>query len=117
MSLTVNAKTYANDVSRGPDSYRYNGPAHSFDSPDVADLWRKSPIKTATSNGKGRAIFKITRGCTDGSTYVGDAILKVETSLPADAATAELQAVIDDVAAWLATSAADDLLINQKINQ
>jgi hypothetical protein len=117
MSLTVNAKSYDFDTSRSPDSVRYNGPSNTFSVKDYIDAWRKAPIATSLTDGKGRAFAKLTRTVTDGTDDVGDVILKVEISAPVGAATAELEACITDVATWLATSSADDMLLSHDINQ
>lgn len=117
MSLTINTKAYANDVARAPNIYRYLGPAHTFANKDYVDCYRTSPKPTSTFAGVGKSEIKLTRTVTDGTDEVGDAIASFNVSFPADAATAQLQAVIDDLAAWLATTAADDLLINHEINQ
>lgn len=117
MSLTINTKTYTNDVARSADSYRYLGPSHTFSFKDYVDTYRTAPKPTATSDGQGKAEIKMTRTCTDGTNNIGTAISSFSVSFPVGAATSELQAVIDDFAAWLATAAADDLLIDQQINQ
>lgn len=117
MSLTVNALAYANDTSRGPDAFRYLGPANTLSIKDYVDVWRKAPISTSTSAGKGRSLVKLTRTLTDGTVAVGDGILKVETSLPVGATSAQLQAMITDLATWLLTAAADSILIDQEIVQ
>jgi len=115
MALTVNAGTYTGDTARSPDSYRYLGTANTFSNKDYVDVWRKAPISTSTSDGKGRAFFKLVRTLTDGTDPVDDMILKIEVSVPVGSVTAQQQAVLDDAAAWLATSAADSVLLNQTI--
>lgn len=117
MALTINTKTYANDVARTPDSYRYLGANHSFSVKDYVDAYRTAPKPTATFAGVGKAEVKLTRTVTDGTDPVGTGIAGFYTSFPVGGATAELQAFLDDLAAWLATTSADDLLINHEINQ
>lgn len=117
MSLTINTKTYTNDVARSSDSYRYLGASHTFSFKDYVDTYRTAPKPTSTSDGQGKAEIKLTRTCTDGTDNVGTAIADFNVSFPVGAATSELQAILDDLAAWLATSAADDLFIDQQINQ
>lgn len=116
MSLTVGALTYTGDTARNPDSFRYLGAANTFSHKDMVDLWRKPPIVTATSQGKGRAFFKLTRTLTNGTIDIGDMILRIEVSVPAGSVFAQQQAVLDDAAAWLATATADTVLLTQKIN-
>lgn len=117
MSLTVNAKSYTNDVAQSRDSYRYLGPSHDFTTEDRIDFWRKAPIVTVSSNGKGRAIVKLTRTVTDGTDPVGEAILKIESSFPADGATAELQALLNDLGAWLDGTESTEIFLNHNLNQ
>jgi len=117
MALTVNAKSYDFDTSRSADSVRYLGPSHTFSFKDYIDAWRKAPVVTSTSDGKGRAFCKLTRTVTDGTDPVGDVILRIEISAPAGGDTTEMEACITDMATWLATSSADDMLLSHDINQ
>lgn len=117
MSLTVNAKTYANDVARSPDSYRYLGPSHTFATKDYIDAYRTSPKPTSTFNGVGKAEAKLTRTMTDGTDPVGTGLISVSVSFPADADTTEQATMITDMAVWLATASADNLFTNHEINQ
>lgn len=117
MSLTINAKAYENDVARAPNIYRYLGPSNTFSVKDYVDCYRTSPKATATFAGVGKAEVKMTRGVTDGTDNVGDAIASISVSFPADAAVAELQAILDDLGAWLDGAEATELFINHAINQ
>lgn len=117
MPLTVNTLAYTNDVSQGPDSYRYLGPSNTLSVKDVVDVWRKKPIVTSTSAGKARSLAKLTRTMTDGTDEVGDGIFKGEFSIPADSARAEQEALIDDLATWMLTSEAKAVLLDHEINQ
>lgn len=115
MSLTLNTKVYNFDTSRSPDIARYKADlTHSYSAPDYVDAKRTEP-KSLT--GVGKASVKITRNVTDGTLSLGNGILEVSTSFPVGAVKAELQAMIDDMAAWLATSVADDIFIDQNIRQ
>lgn len=116
MALTVNAKTYNVDSQRSPDSVRYSGPSNSLSVKDYIDVKRTSPKPTATYAGQGKASVKLTRTCTDGTDDVGTGIFEISSSFPVGSATAELQAFIDDLAAWLATVTADDVFISHDIN-
>jgi hypothetical protein len=117
MSLTVNTLTYANDVARSPDIYRYLGPNNTYNVDDYIDLYRTAPKPTATFAGVTKGAAKLTRTVTDGTDPVGTGIIETSSSLPVEAARAELEAMIDDHATWLLTSAAKDLLIDREINQ
>lgn len=117
MSLTINAQTYTGDTARSPDSFRYNGPANTFSSKDYVDVWRKAPISNGSSEGKGRSFLRLTRTLTDGTDAVGDAILKVELSVPVGAARTQLEKVITDVGTFLLIASADTLLLDHTIVQ
>lgn len=117
MSLTVNAKTYANDVSRTADSFRYLGPVHDGDSNDTIDLYRTAAKPTATYAGNTRSRAKLTRAVTDGTTQLGDMIVDINVSVPVGAASAQVDSVINDIAAWFATAAAKSLVKSHIINQ
>jgi hypothetical protein len=117
MSLTVNAKSYDFDSQRTPDSVRYNGPSQTLSVKDHVDLKRTAPKPTATFCGVGRGNAKLTRTTTDGTDPIGDGILEIALSVPRDSARAEQEALIDDMAAWLATAAAKAALLDHDINQ
>jgi len=118
MALTVNAKTYNNDTSRSPDIYRYLGPSHDSDTNDMIDLYRYPPPSGAVGSVKSKSRIKLTRSCTDGTDQLStDAIVDIVVSVPTGTATAEVAALVDDLGAWLATTAADDLVQSRIINQ
>lgn len=118
MPLTVNAKTYSNDVARSPDIYRYLGPGHDADSNDMIDLYRYSAPSGAVGTVKSKSRVKLTRAATDGTNQLStDCIVDLVISVPTGTATAEIAALVDDLGAWLATTAADDLVQSHIINQ
>ena len=117
MSYTINAKSYDLDSQRSIDSLRYIGPSHTLSVKDYVDAKRTSPKPTATYAGQGKASFKLTRTLSDGTDPVGDGILEISCSFPVGSSSTEQSTMIDDLAAWLATTSADDLLMNHDINQ
>lgn len=118
MSLTVNAKSYTNDNSRGNDIYRYLGPNHDSDTNDMIDLYRYTAPQGEVGSVKSKARFKLTRSVTDGTDQLStDAIVDVVFSVPTGTVLAEVQALMDDLGAWLGTTAADDLVVSHRINQ
>lgn len=117
MSLTINAKAYAFDTQRTPDSVRYSGPDHTLSVKDYTDVKRVAPKPTTTYGGTGKASVKMTRTVTDGTDPVGDGIFEISSSFPRDSATAEQQAFLTDLAAWLATAAATSVFLDHDINQ
>jgi len=114
MSLTVNLLTYVFDTYRSSDIARYKSANHSFSAPDYIDAKRTEP-KSLTGVGKGSV--KVTRNVTDGTVSLGNGILEISTSFPVGAQESELQAIIADMATWLATASADDVFIDQSIRQ
>lgn len=116
MSLTINAKTYNNDVARSPDIMRYLGPAHTLSNNDFVDLSRTAAKPTADFAGKGRARMKLTRGATNGTVYLSDIIVDVTISIPVGTQESEMDAVLADMV-WLTTAAAESLFQDQKIVQ
>jgi len=117
MSLSINSKTYDNDVSRSPDIFRYLGPAHDLSNNDFVDLSRTAPKPVEGFAGKGRARFKLTRAMTDGTDTLSDGIVDITISIPVGAQNSEQDSLIDDVAAWLATTSAKDLFQGHDIVQ
>lgn len=115
MSLTFNTKTYSEDTSLGSDGKRYAGPDQSYNSRDHLDLRRTFPKKTATYSGNSRSQAKFTRTGTDGTETVGDMILNIQGSIPADVAPAEVTAFIADAAAYVATTMYAELVEENKI--
>lgn len=119
MSLTINTKAYAPDTSPTPDSMRYFGPAKTLTVKDDVTLKRTNAKPSATFSGVTRTETKLVRtltltGALSGS---GDAIFQLTTSVPVGAATADVEAMLDDLAAWFATSAASDLIQSLTIVQ
>lgn len=117
MGLTVNAKTYNQDVPRSPDIMRYTGPGHTLSNKDFIDLSRVAPKKTADYAGKGRARAKLTRNATNGTVSLGDAIADFAVSFPVGMQSSEQDAVLNDLAAWFATAAAKSLFKDHDIAQ
>lgn len=117
MAITVNLDTYNYDQQKGPDWLRYNGPNNTLSVKDYADVKKTAPKPTSTFGGQGKASFKLTRTLTDGTDSVGDGILEVSVSFPADSLASEQAAMITDVATWLASASADSLLSDHDINQ
>lgn len=117
MSLTVNAKTYVQDTARTPDSFRYTGPSHDLTDKDMVDLKRVAPKPSSDSEGVGRSECKLTRTATDGTEDLGVMIFNFTSSVPVGTQDADIDAGIDDLAAFAATSAFKDLVKKQMIRQ
>lgn len=117
MALTINAKTYSNDVSRSSDIMRYLGPGHNLSANDFVDLGRTAAKPTADYAGKGRTRFKLTRAATNGTDALGDIIVDLAISIPVGTQESEQDAILADVGAWIVTAAGESFFQDQKIVQ
>lgn len=108
MSLSVNAKTYTAD-SFSANAVQYNGPAKTLTIKDDIVLKKTSPKPTSLFSGVSRANLKLTRTLTltGALTPTGEAILEVSLSVPVGASSANVNTMIDDVGAWLASTPAE----------
>lgn len=116
MSLVFAAKTYVQDVARGPDILRYLGPAHTLSANDYVDLTRIAPKPTSDYAGKGRSRLKLTRGSTDGTARLGDVIVDLTISIPVGTQESEMDAVLADLASFLGTANAESFFQDQKLS-
>lgn len=117
MSLSVNAKTYGAD-SVGPNLVGYAGPAHTSSVKDKLSLGRTSAKPTSTFSGVVRSDGKLTRTLTltGALTPTGDAILEIKTSVPIGAASADIDALLNDMGAFLASATYKDIVKKSAIN-
>jgi hypothetical protein len=118
MSLSINAKSYAPDAY-STNSVGYTGPAHTMSVKDYVKLSRQAAAPVATFSGVARAEAKLTRTLTltGALTPTHDAIFRVPVSIPVGAASADIDALCNDMGAWIATTAFKDLLKKQLIAQ
>jgi len=117
MSLTVNTIAYSNDTARTPDSYRYHGPDHTATAKDYVDLKRVTPRLVNGVYSKSRAQAKLTRTMTDGTDPLDDGICTIDIAYPVGASSAEITALLVDLATWATTAAGDALVSDHSINQ
>lgn len=117
MSLTINAKTY-NPDSYQKDSVGYTGPAHTLSVKDYVRLLRVAPKPTATFSGVARADAKLTRTLplTGALTPTHDAICGVNIGVPVGAVAADVDALCNDLGAWVASAAFKTFVKSQIIN-
>lgn len=106
MALTFNSKTY------NPDSYQQNavgyiGAAKTVSVKDDLSLKRISPKPTTVFSGVGRTDAKLTRTLTlTGSlTPSGEAICDISVSVPVGFASADVDALLNDMGAFLSSAA------------
>lgn len=106
MSLTINAKTYNADRF-GSDAVGYVGPAHTVSVADDASLSRVAPKPTQVFSGVGRTSAKLTRThtLTGALTPTGNSICQINVSVPVGVAGADVDSVLDDMGAFLASAA------------
>jgi len=117
MSLTVNAKAYTPD-SFGVNVVGYIGPGKTGSVKDDLVLRRVEPKPTAVFSGVSRSAVKLTRTLTltGALTPKGEGILELSVSMPVGAATVDVEAMLDDIAAWAATADASALVQARKIS-
>jgi len=116
MSLTVNAKTFTQDnvVNNG---VTYAGPANTVTSKDLLALRRVAPKPTSVFSGVGRTSAKLTRTqtLTGALTPFGDMIIEMSVSCPVGAADADVEAALDDAAAFLGSADCKNLVKKQQV--
>jgi hypothetical protein len=96
---------------------RYLGPAHTLSNNDVIELTRIAAKPTADFAGKARARFKLTRGATNGTTYLGDNIVDMTISTCVGTAESEMDLILADLASYFATASAESFFQDLKIVQ
>lgn len=116
MSLSINAKTYTAD-SYAKDSVGYVGPLKTVSIKDDVSLKRTAPKPISTFSGVGRTQAKLTRtlSLTGALTTTGEAIVSIDVSVPVGVASADVDALLNDMGAYLAAAAFKTLVKNQQI--
>lgn len=105
MTLSINAKTYtANNFAT--NSVGYNGPAKTASIKDDARLSQTAPKPVATYSGTGRTQAKLTRtlALTGALTSAADAIITVDVAIPVGFASADVDALLNDMGALVASA-------------
>lgn len=105
MSLSINAKTYTAD-NYGANAVSYVGPAHTLSVLDDVRVARTAPKPTALFSGVGRTSCKLTRTLTltGALTPTGSAILEINVSVPVGTAAADIDTLLNDMGAFLASA-------------
>lgn len=105
MALTINAKTYGAD-SFGANAVGYFGPAHTASVKDDVRLSRVFAKPTSVFSGVGRTSAKITRTVTltGALTTTWDAILDIQVTIPVGMASADVDTLLNDMGACLASA-------------
>jgi len=117
MSLSINSKTYTAD-SQSPNSVGYAGPNHTVTTKDYTRLARVAPKPTTLTSGVGRTSAKLTRTLTLTSALepVRDAILDVAFTMPVGCAGADVDTMLNDFGAFVASATFKLHVKNQLIN-
>jgi len=107
MSLTINAKVYNAD-KYSSDAIGYVGAAHTLSILDDVQLSRVVPKPTNVFSGVGRTSAKLTRTLTltGALTPTGNAIVQVNVSIPVGAASADIDALLNDMGSFLSSASA-----------
>lgn len=105
MALTVNAKTYTAD-SYGNNVVGYFGPAKTVTVKDSIAMTRQLPSPTAVFSGVSRTSCKLTRTATltGALTPTGDMFCRIEVMVPVGAAAADVDTLLNDMGAFLASA-------------
>lgn len=115
---TINTRTYTFDGSTG-DSARYVGPAHTFSTADVFELARVYP-KPGRNGDLGVARPTLARrksvvvNATTGERK--DAIARISGSLPVGMTSTDIDAMCDDLGAFIASADGKALFKSLDIN-
>lgn len=117
MSLTINAKTVTADGGT-QNSIGYVAPAHTLSWKDDLRLARTLPKATSLFSGVARGQSKWVRTftLTGALTPTHEGILDLSSSFPVGAASADIDSLINDFAAWVAHASFKTFIKNQTIS-
>lgn len=105
MSLTINTKTYTADSFR-PDLVGYIGEDKTLSVRDDVVLRRVSPKPTSIFSGVGRTTAKFVRtyALSEALTPSADGSVEINVVLPVGVAGADVDALLNDAGAFLASA-------------
>lgn len=117
MSLVFNTKTYNAD-SYQKDSVGYVGVLKTVSVKDDVVLRRTAPKPTSVFSGVGRTSAKLTRTLTltGALTPTGDAICEISVSVPVGYASADVDALLNDMGALLSSASMKTHVKSQTIS-
>lgn len=117
MTIIFNTKTYTAD-SFQKDQVGYIGAAKTVTVKDDFKMLRTAPKPTVTFSGVGRTSVKLTRTLTltGALTPTGDAILEVNVSVPVGYASADVDALLNDMGALVAGADMKTHVKTQKVS-
>lgn len=116
MSLSINAKTYTAD-SFQKDIVSYIGAAKTVSIKDDVKMARTAPKASATFSGLGRTTCKLTRTLTltGALTPTGDGIVTIEVAVPVGYTAADVDTLLNDMGAFLASASFKSHVKSQQI--
>jgi hypothetical protein len=106
MSITINTRAYTLD-SQGADTARFAGPAHTLSQADTFELQRAYPKPGRNGDlGVGRPSVKRVKSVVVNATTGERKDLRAQVlgSVPVGTANADIDALCDDVAAFLSSA-------------
>lgn len=105
MALSINAKTYNAD-SFQKDIVVYIGTGKTVSTKDDVKMARTAPKATSTFSGLGRTMCKLTRTLTltNALTPTGDGFVQIDVSVPVGYTAADVDTLLDDMGAFLASA-------------
>lgn len=117
MSLVINAKTYTADRF-GSDNVGYIGTLKTVSVKDDVSLKRTAPKPVANLSGVGRTQAKLVRTLTltGALTPAGDANVEVNVTVPVGFAAADVDAMLNDMGAFLASATFKSHVKTQQIS-
>lgn len=117
MSIVFNTKTFTPD-SFEKDAVGYNGPGKTVSTKDDLRLQRTAASATAVFSGQSKSEAKLTRTLTltGAKTLTGDVIVKLQVFTPVGAASADIDAVLNDCGALLSGADFKSFVKVPKIN-
>jgi hypothetical protein len=117
MSLTFNTKTYTSD-SFQQNAVGYIGSLKTVSVKDDLILKRVQPKATAVFSGVGRTEAKLTRTLTltGALTPSGEAIVDISISVPVGYASADVDALLNDMGAFLSSASFKTHVKSQQVS-
>jgi hypothetical protein len=117
MTVIVNAVAYAAD-SFSKDSVAFIGPAKTVSIKDDLKLSRTPPKASVSFSGLGRTEAKLTRTLTltGALTPTGDAIISINVAVPVGYTAANVDTLLNDMGALLASADMKTHVKSQKIS-
>lgn len=117
MSLTINAKTYTAD-SFQQNAVGFIGAGKTVSVKDDVTLRRTAPKPTVDFSGVGRTSAKMTRTLTltGAKTLASDAICEISVSVPVGYASADVDTLLNDMGAFLASASFKSHVKSQQVS-